>query len=91
MPPPSAPRPLQRLGREEPVKYTIVIEAGPTSYGAHVPDLPGCVAAADTRKEVVELHLEGLYKDGEPVPAPRTTAIEMDVPLPAESRVPAAI
>ena len=80
------------------MKYTIVVEEAPTSYGAYAPDLPGCSAAAETRSEViklireaVELHLEGLYKDGEPVPAPRTTAIEMDVPLPAESRVRAAV
>lgn len=26
------------------MRYAIVIEKGPTSYGAYVPDLPGCVA-----------------------------------------------
>ena len=30
-----------------PVKYAVVIERGPTSYGPQVPDLPGCVAAAE--------------------------------------------
>ncbi|MHC5730999.1 MAG: type II toxin-antitoxin system HicB family antitoxin, partial [Nostoc sp.] len=26
------------------MRYTVVIEKGETSYGAYVPDLPGCVA-----------------------------------------------
>ena len=34
------------------MEYTVVIEKGATSYGAYVPDLPGCVAAAETREEV---------------------------------------
>lgn len=37
------------------MRYAIVIEQGPTSFGAYVPDLPGCVAAAETREEVVKL------------------------------------
>ena len=59
------------------MKYAIVVERGDTSYGAYVPDLPGCVAAAETRhevvkliKEAIELHLEGLRADGDPIPAP---------------------
>lgn len=68
------------------MKYTIVIEEGPTSYGAYAPDLPGCVAAANTRKEVVELmreaiafHLEELRRHGDPVPPPVSTADQVDV------------
>lgn len=68
------------------MKYTIVIEKATNNYSAYVPDLPGCVAAADTRKEVVELmreaiefHLEGLRRDGDPVPPPQTTAVQVDV------------
>lgn len=71
---------------EPAVKYTIVIEKAPNSYAAYAPDLPGCVAASDTRDEVVELmreaielHLEGLRRDGDPVPPPETTAAEVDV------------
>ena len=30
------------------MKYAVMIEKGPTSYGATVPDLPGCVAVAET-------------------------------------------
>ena len=60
------------------MKYAVVIEQGPTSYGAHVPDLPGCVAVAETREEVcalireaIELYIETLQEDGRPVPAPQ--------------------
>ena len=69
-----------------PVKYTIVIEKAPNNYAAYAPDLPGCVTTAATREEVVELmreaiefHLEGLRRDGDPVPPPRTTAAQIDV------------
>lgn len=59
------------------MKYAIVIEKGDTSYGAYVLDLPGCVAAGETREEVlllireaIEFHLEGLREDGDPIPEP---------------------
>ena len=29
------------------MKYLVIVEEGETSFGAYVPDLPGCVAAAD--------------------------------------------
>ena len=53
------------------LRYAVVIEKGPTSYGAHVPDLPQRVAAAETRDEVRalireanELYVETLEEDG---------------------------
>ena len=59
------------------MRYAIVIEKGPKSYGAYVPDLPGCVAAAKTRQavvklihEAIELHLEAMKEDGLPFPKP---------------------
>ena len=58
-------------------KYAVVIEKGPANYGAYVPDLPGCVAVADTVQEVerlireaVPFHIEGLRLNGDPVPEP---------------------
>ncbi len=61
--------------------YTVLIEKGPTSYGAYVPDLPGCVAVAESREEVerliqdaIAIHLQGLREDGEPIPEPTVTA-----------------
>jgi predicted RNase H-like HicB family nuclease len=68
-------------------KYAVVIEQGETSYGAYVPDLPGCVAVGASREEVelliaeaIGLHLENLRQHGEPVPAP-TTVCEYVEPL----------
>lgn len=60
--------------------YLVVIERGHTGYGAFVPDLPGCVAAADSREEVetlireaIELHVRDLRQGGLPVPEPTCT------------------
>ena len=68
------------------MRYAIVIEQGPSSFGAYVPDLPGCVAAAESREEVVKLiheaiegHIQMLREDGEPVPEPRSSAEYADV------------
>lgn len=53
------------------MQYLVIIERGPTSYGAYVPDLPGCIAAGESREEVetliqeaIEFHIEGLRADG---------------------------
>ena len=63
------------------MKYAVVVEQGETSFGAHVPDLPGCVAVAETRNEVLKLiqeaiqfHFEGLREDGLPIPASSSSA-----------------
>ena len=67
-------------------QYVVVIEQGETSYGAYSPDLPGCVAVADTLEEVerlmqesIALHIESLRAHGEPVPEPRTSVRYMAV------------
>jgi predicted RNase H-like HicB family nuclease len=59
------------------MEYLVVLEKGKSSYGAYVPDLPGCVAVGETRREVlkliregIELHIEALRDAGEAVPAP---------------------
>ncbi len=68
------------------MKYLAIIEKGPSSYGAYVPDLPGCVAAAKTLREVrklireaIRLHVQDLRERGLKVPKP-TTESEL-VPL----------
>lgn len=68
------------------MRYLVVIEQGPTSFGAYVPDLPGCVAVGDTREEVtqliyeaIEFHLEGLKADGQPIPQPHSTGEIVEV------------
>lgn len=68
------------------MQYLVVVERGPTSYGAHVPDLPGCIAAGETKAEVlvlireaIEFHLEGLKQGGEPIPTPSSTSELVEV------------
>ncbi|MDX2170180.1 MAG: type II toxin-antitoxin system HicB family antitoxin [Deltaproteobacteria bacterium] len=68
------------------MRYLVVVEEGATSFGAYVPDLPGCVAAAESREEVlqvirdaIELHIESLKQDGRPVPPAASTSAIVDV------------
>ena len=68
------------------MKYAVVFEKGPTSHGAYVPDLPGCVAVGDTLEEVerliqeaIEFHIEGMREDGDPIPEPTSTVKEIEV------------
>lgn len=58
-------------------RYAVVIERTDTGYGAYVPDLTGCVAAAETYKETdrlireaIPFHIDGLRLRGAPVPEP---------------------
>ena len=60
--------------------YLVVIEEGSASFGAYVPDLPGCVAVGESRAEVtrlieeaIQFHVEGLKEDGLPVPEPHSS------------------
>lgn len=59
------------------MKYAVIIEEGESSFGAYVPDLPGCVAVGETREEAlqliqeaIEFHLEGMKAEGQTIPAP---------------------
>lgn len=68
------------------MQYLVVVEQGPNSFGAYVPDLPGCVAAGETRQEAlalirdaIEFHIEGLKEAGQSVPKPSSTAEVVDV------------
>ena len=69
------------------MKYLVVVEQGPTSFGAYVPDLPGCVAVGETRAEVtrliheaIEFHVEGMKEDGLAIPQANSTSelVEVD-------------
>jgi predicted RNase H-like HicB family nuclease len=68
------------------MKYAVVFEQGPSSVGATVPDLPGCVAIARTIDEAraliaeaIEFHIEGMRLHGEQVPEPTTLAELVEV------------
>lgn len=59
------------------MSYVVVIEKGDTSYGAFVPNLPGCIAVGETLEEVeilikeaIEFHLEGMQAEGLSIPEP---------------------
>ena len=68
------------------MRYLVVVEEGPTSFGAYVPDLPGCIAAGESREEVlqligeaVEFHLEGLKQEGLLIPQPHSSSTFVEV------------
>jgi predicted RNase H-like HicB family nuclease len=68
------------------MRYLVVVEKGPSSYGAYVPDLPGCVAAGESREEVlslireaIALHLEELKEQVQPIPAPSSTSDHVEI------------
>lgn len=77
--------------REKAERYPILIEGGPPSnYSAWSPDVPGCVAAADSienvereMREALAFHLEGLAEDGEPLPEPSGPGVYVERQPPA--------
>ena len=59
------------------MKYVAIIGKTGNGYAAHLPDLPGCIAAADTFEETKNLieeaanfHVERMLEDGETIPEP---------------------
>ena len=70
------------------MEYVIIYEKGDSSYGAYVPDLPGCITVGETLEEVqtliqeaIEFHIEGLQEDGDDVPQPSLNIpIQSDIP-----------
>ena len=74
------------------MEYVVIFEKGENSYGASVPDLPGCIAVGESLEEVqtliaegIEFHIEGLRAAGDVVPQPSAT-----LPLQSEKGVSAA-
>jgi predicted RNase H-like HicB family nuclease len=67
-------------------RYTVFIEPTATGYSAHVPDLPGCIAAASTLdetrqliKEAIEFHIEAMRDHGDAVPEPTRHIEQVEV------------
>ena len=67
-------------------EYAVIYEKGETTWGAHVPDLPICVAVGKTYEEVqasiktaIELYIESLTEDGLSAPEPITRAAMIPV------------
>ena len=68
------------------MQYLVIIEKGANSYGAYVPDLPGCVAVGETKAdahrlitEAIQFHIEGLLEDGAVIPPPSSTFAFIDM------------
>jgi hypothetical protein len=40
--------------------YVVILEKGKKSFGAYVPDLPGCVAVGKTKREALRLIREAI-------------------------------
>jgi predicted RNase H-like HicB family nuclease len=62
------------------MEYVVILEKGKKSFGAYVPDLPGCVAVGKTRKEAlrlireaIEFHLEEMREEGLAIPEPSSS------------------
>lgn len=71
-------------------KYAIIMEHGQNNLSAYVPDLPGCISTGHTLEEIneniseaIQLHIEGLIEDGDPIPEPRTDVayVELQDPV----------
>jgi predicted RNase H-like HicB family nuclease len=57
------------------MRYAIVIEKAGLNYSAYAPDLPGCIATAESveaiereMRDAIRFHIDGLREDGLPVP-----------------------
>jgi len=68
------------------MKFAVIVEEGKDSFGAYVPDLPGCVAVGESRAEVLELiqeavslHLSSLKERGASIPAPSSSVELIEV------------
>lgn len=61
------------------MQYVVILEEGPESWGAYVPDLPGCVAVGETREEALELIREAIefHLDGVNYPGLKAGACEV--------------
>ena len=72
------------------MRYMVVIEEGPSSYGAFVPDLPGCIAVGETEaealsliEEAIQFHLEDMRDGGHQIPAPASKSTFFEVAMTA--------
>jgi predicted RNase H-like HicB family nuclease len=68
------------------MRYAVVVERAENNFSAYVPDLSGCVAAAESQEEVLELireaidfHLEGMREAGDEIPEPSTITEYVEV------------
>ena len=72
------------------IRFAVIIEPTGTGFSAHVPDLPGCIAAGESYdetltliREAVAFHLQGMKLHGEAIPAPTASCEYVEAPVPA--------
>ena len=72
------------------MRYMVIIEKGSSSYGAFVPDLPGCIAVGETEaealaliEEAIQFHLEDMRAGGLQIPRPVSKSTFVEVALAA--------
>ena len=68
------------------MRYAVVIERTDNGYSAYAPDLPGCIAAGDSRaeterliREAIAMHVQSLKEQGHPIPDPSTFTASVQV------------
>ena len=73
-------------------QFTVVIEPDEKGYHAFVPALPGCHSFGDTVEEAqanileaIEVHVESVLEDGEPVPVERDPIFITRLSVPVEA------
>ncbi|AFA49353.1 type II toxin-antitoxin system HicB family antitoxin [Acetobacterium woodii] len=66
--------------------YLAVLEPSADGYGVYFPDLPGCISfgkdieeAQQMARKALELHIYGMEKDGDPLPAPSKSLTKEEV------------
>jgi predicted RNase H-like HicB family nuclease len=71
-------------------RYLVVFEREGKSYGAFVPDLPGCVATgkdlATVKRRIrtaIAMHVEDMLARGQRLPKPATQSEYVDAVVPA--------
>ena len=73
-------------------RFLVIIEPGQRNYSAYVPDLPGCIATGKTLEEVksnmreaINMHIQGMIEDNDPIPTSASVAEYMDIPSPTSA------
>ena len=66
-------------------EFLPIAAMGP-NFSAYAPDLPGCVATGTSidevqreMREAIELHLEGMREDGDPIPQPSSSVQYVEI------------
>jgi predicted RNase H-like HicB family nuclease len=73
-------------------QFTVVIEPDEQGFHAYVPALPGCHTFGDTVEEAqaniyeaMELHVEAMIEDGEPVPMQHDPVFITQISIPVSA------